>query len=171
MKPQVRSLSARASEGWLVLGSLRFRCALGRSGRVAVKREGDWGTPIGSYALSHGYYRPDRVARPRSALPFSRLRPEDGWCDAVGDRNYNRKIRHPYPASAEHMWREDDLYDVVVVLDHNMRPRIQGGGSAIFMHVARPGYKPTAGCVALRRDHLLRLLTRLRRGTRLVIHP
>jgi L,D-peptidoglycan transpeptidase YkuD (ErfK/YbiS/YcfS/YnhG family) len=89
----------------------------------------------------------------------------------VGDRNYNRKIRHPYPASAEHMWREDDLYDVVVVLDHNMRPRIQGGGSAIFMHVARPGYKPTAGCVALRRDHLLRLLTRLRRGTRLVIHP
>ena len=171
MKLQVRSLSRRSSTGWLTLGSLRFRCALGRGGRVASKREGDWATPVGSYALCHAYYRPDRLRRPQTSLPLSALRPSDGWCDAVGDRNYNRHITHPYPASAEHMWRKDGLYDVVVVLDQNMRPRVQGGGSAIFMHVARPGYKPTAGCIALRRDHLLQLLKWVRKGTRIVIHP
>jgi L,D-peptidoglycan transpeptidase YkuD (ErfK/YbiS/YcfS/YnhG family) len=104
-----------------------------------------------------------------SALPFSALRENDGWCDQTGDRNYNRHVTHPYPASAEHMWREDHLYDVVIVLDHNQRPRIQGGGSAIFMHMARPGYRPTAGCIALRRDHLLRLVAHVRRGTRVRI--
>ncbi len=82
----------------------------------------------------------------------------DGWCDDPRDRNYNRYVRHPYPASAERMWREDNLYDVVVVLSHNDRPRVRGRGSAVFMHVARTGMTPTEGCVALRLPHLLRLL-------------
>jgi L,D-peptidoglycan transpeptidase YkuD (ErfK/YbiS/YcfS/YnhG family) len=93
------------------------------------------------------------------------MRPEDGWCDAPGDRNYNRPVRHPYPASAERLWREDELYDVVVVLGHNQRPRIRAGGSAIFMHVARPGYLPTEGCIALARRHLLIVLERLKPGS------
>jgi L,D-peptidoglycan transpeptidase YkuD (ErfK/YbiS/YcfS/YnhG family) len=75
-------------------------------------------------------------------------------------------VRHPYPASAERLWREDGLYDVVVVLSHNARPRVRGCGSAVFMHVARPGYAPTEGCIALRREHLLRLLQRLGRGAK-----
>ena len=103
-------------------------------------------------------FRADRLPRPRTALPVQRIGRADGWCDAPGDRNYNRPVRHPYPASAERLWREDALYDVVVVLGHNQRPRLRGAGSAIFMHVARPGYLPTEGCIALRRDHLLRLL-------------
>lgn len=93
------------------------------------------------------------------------LRPDDGWCDAVGDRNYNRKVKHPYPASAERMWREDHLYDLVVVLDHNEKPRVQGLGSAVFMHVVRPGYQPTAGCIAFQRQHLLRILKLLGPGS------
>lgn len=97
------------------------------------------------------------------------LRPQDGWCDAVGDRNYNRPVRHPYPASAERLWREDGLYDVIVVLDHNARPRVQGAGSAIFMHLARPQYTPTEGCIALARRDMLRLLPRLGRRSRLEI--
>jgi L,D-peptidoglycan transpeptidase YkuD (ErfK/YbiS/YcfS/YnhG family) len=88
--------------------------------------------------------------------------PEDGWCDAAGDPNYNRGVRHPYPARAERMWRDDPLYDIVIVTSHNRCPRIQGGGSAIFIHVARAGFAPTAGCVALERRALLRLLTLLR---------
>jgi L,D-peptidoglycan transpeptidase YkuD (ErfK/YbiS/YcfS/YnhG family) len=106
-------------------------------------------------------YRRDRVRRPRTQLPARAIRPHDGWCDASADRNYNRPVRHPYPTSAERLWRADALYDVVVVLGYNDYPRLRGRGSAIFMHVARPGYAPTEGCVALSRPHLLRLLERL----------
>jgi len=106
-------------------------------------------------------YRADRMKRPRTLLPVRPLDPDDGWCDAIGDRNYNRPVRLPYPAGAERLWREDGLYDIVVVLDYNDRPRARGRGSAIFMHVARPDYAPTEGCLALARAHLLRLLGRL----------
>ena len=97
----------------------------------------------------------------RTALPVRAIRRRDGWCDAPADRNYNRPVRLPYPASAERLWREDALYDLVVVLDYNERPRVRGRGSAIFMHVAKPGYAPTEGCIALARPHLVRLLERL----------
>lgn len=99
------------------------------------------------------------------------IKPADGWCDAVRDRNYNRPVQHPYPASAERLWREDRLYDVVVVLDHNQQPRIRGHGSAIFLHVRRPGSAPTEGCVALEPNDLRRLLRVLVPGRRLIIMP
>ena len=153
-------LSAASPRGIVKLGGLTFACALGRSGRKARKREGDGATPIGLWRLVRVLYRADRVRRPATRLPVRRLSPHDGWCDAPADRNYNRPVRHPYPASAEWLWREDGLYDLIVVLSHNARPRVRGGGSAVFMHVARPGYAPTEGCIALRRDHLLRLLQR-----------
>jgi L,D-peptidoglycan transpeptidase YkuD (ErfK/YbiS/YcfS/YnhG family) len=160
---RVLSLSASATKGWLAVGGLRVRCALGRSGQRAIKREGDGATPIGRFKLLNAYYRADRLSRPRVSLPLVALRRDDGWCDATGDRNYNRHVRHPYAASAERMWRDDGLYDLVVVLDYNLRPRKQGGGSAIFLHCARPDYAPTEGCVAVKRDELLRLLARVAR--------
>lgn len=161
----VRTLSARSCRGVLTYGNLSFPCALGRSGRRVGKREGDGASPIGCFALREAYYRADRLARPRLELRLSPLRSDDGWCDASGDRNYNRHVRHPYPAGAERMWREDGLYDLVVVLGYNDRPRMAGRGSAIFLHVASPEMKPTEGCVALRREHLRRLLQALRPGT------
>ncbi len=165
----VSARSRSAARGWVRVGTLVLPCALGRSGRSFTKREGDGATPSGTWEVVEVLYRADRVQRPRTALPVRALKPDDGWCDAVGDRNYNRWIRHPYPASAERLWREDDLYDVIVVLDHNRRPRVQGAGSAIFMHVARPGYRPTEGCVALAWPHLLLLLATMGRGTRVVV--
>jgi L,D-peptidoglycan transpeptidase YkuD (ErfK/YbiS/YcfS/YnhG family) len=167
--PWVSARSRSAARGWLRVGALVLPCALGRSGRSFTKREGDGATPSGTWKPVEVLYRADRVQRPRTALPLRALRPDDGWCDSVGDRNYNRWIRHPYPSSAERLWREDALYDVIVVLDHNRRPRAQGAGSAIFMHVARPGYRPTEGCVALVQPHLLLLLATMGRGTRVVI--
>src|SRR5262249_10188660 len=113
-------------------------------------------------------YRADRVRRPQTAVAVRPMRHNDGWCDEVGDRNYNRPVRHPYPASAERLWRRDELYDLLIVLAYNERPRVQGRGSAIFMHLAGPGYAPTVGCIALRREHLLRLLARL--PSRSVVH-
>ncbi|MEZ5852679.1 MAG: L,D-transpeptidase family protein [Hyphomicrobiaceae bacterium] len=140
-----------------------WRCALGRTGRHGRKREGDGATPVGRWRLLDVLYRADRVSRPRTALPVRAIRAEDGWCDAAGDRNYNRPVTHPYPASAERLWRPDALYDLVVVLDYNVRRRVRGRGSAIFMHVARPGYAPTEGCIALSERDMRNILVHLRR--------
>lgn len=138
-------------------------------GSSARKREGDGATPIGIWRPLRVLYRRDRTHRPRTSLPTSQIEKEDGWCDESCDRNYNRPVSLPYPASAEHMWREDGLYDLVVVLDHNQRPRMKGLGSAIFMHCARPGLAPTEGCIALEKKSLHRLLARLGPRTRIVI--
>ena len=157
----VSALSSGACRGVLALGDMRFPCALGRAGCRVRKREGDGATPVGLWRLRVVLYRPDRIQRPRTHLPVGAIRPRDGWCDAPADRNYNRPVHLPYPASAERLWRTDGLYDIVVVLDYNDRPRVRGRGSAIFMHVARPGYAPTEGCIALARPYLSRLLERM----------
>lgn len=155
---RVHTLSASATRGTLSVGALRLPCALGRTGRRARKREGDGATPMGLFTLCEVFYRPDRVRRPQAGLAVRATRPSDGWCDDARDGNYNRKVRLPYAASAETLWRDDRIYDVIVVLDHNRRPRARGRGSAIFMHVARPGYAPTAGCIALSLADLRHLL-------------
>lgn len=135
------------------------RCALGRSGLTARKREGDGATPRALMPLLRVLYRPDRVERPVSRLPVSPIGRHDGWCDEPHDRSYNRPVALPYPASAESLWRDDHLYDIVVVLGYNDTPRIKGRGSAIFLHVASDDYGPTAGCIAVSRRDLVRLLT------------
>lgn len=165
----LRVLSRSATRGVLQWGALLMPCAIGRGGIRPGKREGDGGTPRGRWTLRLVFYRPDKGCRPTSALPTRRLAPDDGWCDAVADRNYNRRVRLPYPARAEQMWRDDGLYDLVVVLDYNERPRVQGQGSAIFMHIARPGFLPTEGCVALRQQDLRRLLAQVPRRACLVV--
>ena len=138
------------------------RCALGRAGirPAADKREGDGATPAGVWPLRTVLWRPDRIGAPVSRLPGRRIRQHDGWCDAPLDTAYNRPVDLPYPASAERLWREDAVYDLVVVLGYNDSPVIPGAGSAIFLHVARPDYAPTEGCIAMALGDLLELLGR-----------
>jgi L,D-peptidoglycan transpeptidase YkuD (ErfK/YbiS/YcfS/YnhG family) len=145
--------------------NVSFRAALGPGGVRARKFEGDGATPRGFWRATRVYYRPDRMKRPMTALPTLPLSADFGWCDSPGDRNYNRPVRLPYGASAERLWRADHLYDAIIVLDYNMSQRTQGRGSAIFVHAARDGFAPTAGCIALKREHLLRLIAMLPRGT------
>jgi L,D-peptidoglycan transpeptidase YkuD (ErfK/YbiS/YcfS/YnhG family) len=116
-----------------------------------------------------GYYRADKFSRLPSGIDLRRIVRYAGWCDAPCDRNYNRPVGLPYRASAERMWRDDDLYDAVLVLDYNITPRVRGAGSAIFLHIARPGYAPTEGCVAISKRDMRMLLSNLRSGTRLII--
>ena len=166
---RVRALVTDRTRGQLLAGAVVIPCALGRSGIAQAKREGDGASPRGAFRLRGGVYRPDHFgARPSSPLPLRPSAPGDGWCDDARDRRYNRPIRLPAPGvSAEAMWREDGLYDVVLDIDYN-RARIRPGrGSAIFMHVARAGYRPTEGCVALAKPDLVRLLRRL--GPRTVL--
>jgi L,D-peptidoglycan transpeptidase YkuD (ErfK/YbiS/YcfS/YnhG family) len=142
---------------------------VGRSGVRVDKREGDGATPAGTYPLLLVLYRPDRVSPPASHLPVRALAPNDGWADDPADANYNRLVTLPYPASAERLWREDNLYDALVVIGYNMDPVIPGAGSAIFLHIATPDFSPTAGCVAAGRDVLLGLLPLLGPGSRITI--
>lgn len=168
---RVRPLVGDRTRGQLLAGPLVVPCALGRSGLIQRKREGDGASPRGAFRLRMGYYRPDLFsARPRTPLPLRATRPEDGWCDEAGDRRYNRPLPLPCPGvSAERMWRGDGLYDLVIDLDYNRGPIRPGRGSAIFLHCARPGYPPTEGCIALARTDLVRLLRRIGPATRLLI--
>ncbi len=150
------------ADGRLQLGPGQWvRCALGASGVIAAegKREGDRATPLGAWPMRRALYRADRSPPPETALPASPIGPDDGWCDAPEDPAYNRPVRLPYPASAERLWRDDGLYDLLVELGYNDDPPIAGRGSAIFLHCAAPGHPPTRGCVALARADLEALLT------------
>lgn len=156
-------------DGQLGFGDRRWRCALGRGGIVADKREGDGGTPVGTFPLRRLLYRPDRVAAPETRLPARALTPADGWCDDPGDPAYNRPVTLPFAGGHEKMWRDDGIYDVVVILGHNDDPPMAGRGSAIFLHVARPDYRPTEGCVALALDDLRTVLADCGPETRLTV--
>ena len=170
----VRTISAGSARGRLQLGALTWPCAIGRNGRGVHKREGDGQTPAGRFVLRQVLYRADRGRPPATGLPRRVIRPNDGWCDESANRNYNRPVQHPYTASAERLWRDDRLYDVVVVLGYNEVPRVRGFGSAIFMHLAHgdvqaSDFKPTAGCIALSRRDLGLVLARLTRGARVLV--
>jgi L,D-peptidoglycan transpeptidase YkuD (ErfK/YbiS/YcfS/YnhG family) len=154
----VQSDARGATRGWLCFADRRWRCALGRSGVRADKREGDGATPQARIALRRVLYRPDRLPPPETRLPVRALTPRGGWCDDPAARDYNRFVTLPHAARYETLWREDAIYDVIVELGWNDDPVVPGKGSAIFLHVARPGYAPTEGCVALALEDLLHLL-------------
>jgi L,D-peptidoglycan transpeptidase YkuD (ErfK/YbiS/YcfS/YnhG family) len=145
-------------DGLLQHEGRRYRAALGRGGVRVEKMEGDAATPAGLLALRRVLYRADRLRRPQAAVPLLPLAPHDGWCDDPADRAYNQPVRLPYAARHEELWRSDAVYDVIGVLGWNDAPVVRGRGSAIFLHVARPDYAPTEGCVALALPDLLALL-------------
>ncbi len=161
------------SDGRFVAPTWTTACVLGRSGGcpAADKREGDGASPFGAYALRRVFFRPDRGPPPLTRLPVKALTPQDGWCDAPGDPAYNRLVDLPYPASAESLWREDAVYDLIVVLGHNDDPPVSPLGSAIFLHIWRSHLSPTEGCVALARDDLLKFLAEAAPDDRLAIAP
>ena len=165
----VRRRPGNPSQGRLVAGSLVLPVALGRGGVKANKREGDGATPRGTFRLRRLWWRGDRHPRPPTALPTRRIAADDGWCEDPSDRHYNRPIKVPEGSAADRLARTDHLYDFIIELDHNTRPRVKGRGSAVFIHAARPHFAPTAGCVALNIDTLRRLLGRLGPGTKIVV--
>lgn len=156
--------------GLFEIGELRVRCALGRSGITNAKTEGDGATPAGCFVLRRVLFRPDRVARPVTALPVQPIRRGDGWCDDPLDPAYNQPVTLPYKASTEALWRHDRLYDIIVILGQNDDPPVPGAGSAIFLHVANATGAPTEGCVALALPDLLAMLGACAPGDRLCVN-
>jgi L,D-peptidoglycan transpeptidase YkuD (ErfK/YbiS/YcfS/YnhG family) len=161
----------RRSQGWLFAGPLTMPVALGRGGIQADKREGDGGTPRGRFRALRLWWRADRLPRPRTLLPVRRIGLADAWCEDPADRRYNRPLRRSANEPGDRLGRADNLYDLIIEIDHNVRPRVAGRGSAVFILVARRSFAPTFGCIALTARDLRILLGRVTTKTRILIHP
>jgi L,D-peptidoglycan transpeptidase YkuD (ErfK/YbiS/YcfS/YnhG family) len=166
---RVRAAAGDPRRGWLTADGWAVPVALGRGGILANKREGDGGTPRGTFHPLRLWWRADRHAMPHTFLPIRPIRPEDAWCEDPRDRRYNQPIRMVRDQAGDRLMREDHLYDFVVELDHNAAPRIAGRGSAVFLHLARNDFSPTAGCVSMTKSAMLRLLRRLSPRTKIMI--
>jgi L,D-peptidoglycan transpeptidase YkuD (ErfK/YbiS/YcfS/YnhG family) len=165
----VRAVAGQGTRGWLTAGGQTISVALGSGGIRANKREGDGGTPKGTFRPRRLWWRADRHPRPQTFLPVRAIGAEDAWCEDPSDRHYNQPVRLNSKQRGDRLWRDDHLYDFIVEIDHNTRPRIAGRGSAVFLHLARKDFSPTAGCVSMTRGAMLRLLKRLGPETRIVI--
>jgi len=166
---RVRRAASDSRRGWLTAGGWTVPVALGRGGILAGKREGDGGTPKGTFRPLQLWWRADRYPRPRTYLPVRPIRPDDAWCEDPQDRHYNQPIRLGRDQSGDRLTRDDHLYDFIVEIDHNSAPRIAGRGSAVFLHLARSNFSPTAGCVSMTKSAMLRLLRRMGRETKIII--
>jgi L,D-peptidoglycan transpeptidase YkuD (ErfK/YbiS/YcfS/YnhG family) len=167
---KVTTKPGKRSRGVLIAGRLAIPVILGRAGIRANKREGDGATPRGRFRLRRLWWRADRNSRPPTLLPTVRIDRRIAWCEDPGDRRYNRPFRRSANEPGDRLWRNDRLYDVIIEIDYNTRPRVACRGSAVFLHLARPERSPTAGCVAFAASDLRRLLARLGPKTRILIH-
>jgi L,D-peptidoglycan transpeptidase YkuD (ErfK/YbiS/YcfS/YnhG family) len=165
----IRRHPGKPTRGILVVDGRPIPVALGRGGLKANKREGDGGTPIGTFHPLRLWWRKDRHTQPATSLPVRAIRPTDGWCEDPESRSYNQPVRLAPESNADRLVRVDHLYDFIIEIDHNARPRVKGRGSAVFLHLARPGFAPTAGCIAMTKTSMVRLLARLCRRTRIVV--
>jgi L,D-peptidoglycan transpeptidase YkuD (ErfK/YbiS/YcfS/YnhG family) len=166
---RIRAAAGQRTRGWLTSGGFIIPVALGRGGITADKREGDGGTPRGTFRPRRLWWRADRHRRPHTLLPIRAIEPQDAWCEDPSHRHYNQPVRLDRDQAGDRLSRDDHLYDFVIEIDHNTRPRVAGRGSAVFLHLARNNFVPTAGCVAMNKAAMLHLLARIGPSTRIVI--
>ena len=150
--------------GYLKYKNFKFRCALGKGGIKQKEREGDFITPKGKFKLIKIYYRSDRIKKINSTLKKIKIKKNMGWCDDPKSRKYNKLIRLPSKFSHEKLFREDHLYDLIIVINYNMNPIIKNKGSAIFIHLATRNYSPTSGCIGLKKKNMIELIKKLKKN-------
>jgi len=165
----IRAAAGNPRRGWLTAGRQTTPVALGRGGILANKREGDGGTPRGSFRPRQLWWRGDRHSRPLTFLPVRAIVDTDAWCEDPRDRHYNQPIRLGREQGGDRLKRADQLYDFIIEIDHNTRPRIAGRGSAVFLHLARDNFGPTAGCVSMTKAAMLQMLRRMGPRTKIII--
>ena len=156
--------------GHIKYKNLKFRCAVGKAGIARKKQEGDNVTPKGTFKIVKIYYRSDRVKKISSKFKQIEITKNMGWCDDPKSKKYNQLIKLPTKYSHENLYRRDNIYDLILVLNYNMKPKIKNKGSAIFIHVAKKNYKKTAGCIALRKVDLICLIKEINKNTRVIIN-
>ena len=156
--------------GYLTYKNLKFRCALGKAGVKKKEKEGDNITPKGIFKINKIYYRPDKIKNFTSVLKKIKIKRNMGWCDDPKSNFYNQQIKLPSKFSYEKLYRSDNLYDIILVLDYNINPIIKNKGSAIFIHIAKNSYKKTKGCIALKKKHLVKLISQIKINTKIKIN-
>jgi L,D-peptidoglycan transpeptidase YkuD (ErfK/YbiS/YcfS/YnhG family) len=156
--------------GYLKYKDFKFKCALGKSGIGKKEKEGDKITPMGVFYVNKIYYRKDRLKELFSKFKLIRITKKMGWCDDPKSRKYNQLIKLPTKYSHENLYKKDNTYDLILVLNYNMKPTIKNKGSAIFIHVAKKNYKKTAGCIALKKFDLICLIKEIKQNTRIIIN-
>jgi len=149
--------------GYLKYKNLKFRCSLGKGGVGKKEMEGDNITPIGSYKLVNFFFRKDRIDKINSKIKFREIKKNMGWCDDPKSKKYNQLIKLPSKLSYEKLFRKDHLYDLLIVLDYNMKPVIKNKGSAIFIHLATKYYNPTKGCIGLKKIDMIELINKIKK--------
>ena len=156
--------------GYLKYKNHKFKCALGKAGIGNKKIEGDNITPKGIFKIVDIYYREDRIKKIYSKFKLIKITKKMGWCDDPNNKSYNQLINLPTNCKYEKLYRKDNVYDLVIVLNYNIKPTIKNKGSAIFIHVARQNYKKTAGCIALKKNHLKKLIKTIEKNTKVIIN-
>ena len=156
--------------GYLKYKDLKFKCALGKSGIGKKRKEGDNITPKGTFNVIKIYYRGDRVKKLSSKFKLIKITKKMGWCDDPKSKKYNQLIKLPTKYSHEILYRKDNIYDLILVLNYNIKPTIKRKGSAIFIHMANKNYKKTAGCIALKKVDLINLVKEINRNTKVYIN-
>ena len=156
--------------GYLKYKNLKFRCALGKAGIKKKEKEGDNITPKGIFKIIRIYYRADRIMNIITSIRKVKIKKNMGWCDDASSKFYNKQIKLPSEYSHEKLYRRDNLYDLVLVLNYNRNPIIKNKGSAIFFHIAKYSYKKTKGCIALKKKHLIQLISTIKKNTEIKIN-
>jgi len=151
--------------GYLKYENLKFRCALGKAGVKKKKIEGDNITPRGIFKIIKLYYRPDKIKIIKTSIKKIKIRKNMGWCDDPKSRFYNQQIKLPTKYGHERLYRSDNLYDLIVVLNYNINPIAKNKGSAIFLHIAKNSYQKTKGCIGLKKDHLIKIISKIKKNT------
>lgn len=155
--------------GYLKYKDLKFKCALGKAGIGEKNKEGDNITPKGTYKIVKIYYRADKIKKISVKLKLIKINKKIGWCDDPKSKFYNQEIKLPSKYSHEKLYRKDCIYDIIIVLNYNTNPTIKNKGSAIFIHIAKNKYTKTQGCIALRKTHLLFILEKINKNTKIKI--
>lgn len=155
--------------GSLKYKNFKFRCSLGKAGIKKKIREGDNITPKGTFKVLNVFYRPDKIKKIKTKLNKIRIKKNFGWCDDPKSKFYNKLVRLPFIGSYEKLYRRDNIYDLLIVLNYNTNPIIKNKGSAIFIHIAKKKFNKTAGCVALKKKDLLILLANIKKNTKIKI--
>ena len=163
-------MNINIKKNFLYFKEYKIKCSIGKRGITSKKREGDDKTPSGEFTLKSIFYRKDRIKKIKSKLNKIVIKNNMGWCDDPNSKYYNKKIKFPFSFSAEKLWLKDTIYDLIIVINYNLKPVIKNKGSAIFIHISKKNYKPTKGCIAITKSNLIILISKINKRTKIIIN-
>ena len=162
-------MNIKLKNKFLYFDKYKIKCAIGKRGITSKKYEGDEKTPKGTFTLKSIFYRKDRVLKIKSSLTKRIIKKNMGWCDNPKSKFYNKIIKIPFFDGAERLWLKEKIYDIIIIINYNLKPVVKNKGSAIFLHIAKKNYTPTKGCVGIAKKDILFLINKINTKTKIII--